>query len=99
LDGWVLISNNNGIAQLKKIRNFNWLVFWLGLFLGIIIGIFYLIDYAANHERIVTLALDRQGKLITNTGKYWVKTLILIFIVVIVMMLCIFAIMSQSLPQ
>lgn len=95
LDGWLLISNSNGIAQLRKTKNFNWLIFFIGSLFGLVFGILYLIDYAVNRERIITLALDKENKLITNRGSQILRAIILILIF-IVLILCVAVVVSQT---
>jgi hypothetical protein len=65
--GWVLISNSGGVAQLKKPKdNFSWGCFILGLILAIIVGIIYVIYYAVQKEEIMTLTTNEQGELVVR---------------------------------
>jgi len=85
--GWILISNSGGVAQLRKPKTFNWLVFIIGLLLILILGILYLIQYAVQKDEIVTLTTDAQGQLVTKTNKQ--STGVIIFTVVVVIIVCI----------
>jgi uncharacterized membrane protein YvbJ len=65
-DGWILISNSGGVAQLKKPKVFNWAIFILGIILLLIIAIIYLIAYAVEKDEIVTLTTDENCNLIED---------------------------------
>jgi len=64
--GWVLLSNQGGVAQLKKPKTFNWGAFLIGLLLFLIIGILYLISFMVSQEEIVTLTTSDAGNLVIN---------------------------------
>jgi hypothetical protein len=65
-DGWILISNSAGVAQLKKPKVFNWAIFILGIILLLIIAIIYLIAYAVEKDEIVTLTTDENCNLVED---------------------------------
>lgn len=48
-EGYVVISEGKTFITLKKRKKFNWWLFFL------LFGIFYLIYYAANSDKLVTL--------------------------------------------
>jgi uncharacterized membrane protein YgdD (TMEM256/DUF423 family) len=84
MSGWVLISNSNGVAQLKKTRSFNWLAFLGGLVLIVIGAIFYLIYYFVNKEKVITLTVDEDGSLRRSGGNNW-STLVLIVVLLLIL--------------
>jgi hypothetical protein len=94
--GWLLISNYNGIAQLKKNKHFNWLIFFIGLLLLGVLGILYLIDYAVNHEEVITLTTDENGNLKVSMKKSQLGLLLILLVIVI--LICVFIALQQNPP-
>lgn len=66
VNGWILLSNSGGVAQLKKPKSFNWGVFIIGILLLLVIAVIYLVAYAVQQEEIVTLTTDDSGNLLIN---------------------------------
>ena len=64
--GWILISNSGGVAQLKKPKSFNWAIFILGIIFLFVIAFIYLIAYAVEREEIITLTTDVDANLVVN---------------------------------
>jgi hypothetical protein len=64
--GWILLSNQNGSAQLRKPKEFKAGLFILGLILGVIFGILYLISYAVEKETTVLLSANENGDLLVD---------------------------------
>jgi len=87
MKGWILISNTNGVAQLKKVKHFNWLDFFV-LLLLFGLGLLYLVWYAVNHEKIITLTVDAEGKLKKKTDKHLTTTIALLVFIAITIVLC-----------
>src|SRR5271157_4943006 len=87
--GWILISNSGGVAQLRKPKTFNWLVFIVGLLLLLVLGILYLIQYAVTKEEVVTLTVDAQGNLVVKSNKQspWIAIILVVVIIVICVVL------------
>jgi uncharacterized membrane protein YvbJ len=65
-NGWILISNSGGVAQLKKPKSFNWALFIIGIILLLFIAVIYLISYAVEKDEILTLTTDNEANLVVN---------------------------------
>jgi hypothetical protein len=64
--GWILINNSGGVAQLRRPKSFNWLIFIIGILLLLVIAVIYLVAYAIQHEENITLSTDESGDLLIN---------------------------------
>jgi len=64
--GWLLISNSGGVAQLKRPKNFNWVIFILGIILLLVIAVIYFVAYEIEKDEILTLTTDGEANLIVN---------------------------------
>ena len=67
--GWVLVSQNQRMAQLKKPKVFNWMWFivWFvtGFMTAFVPLILFFISYAVKKEPVITIKLTRDGQIKT----------------------------------
>ncbi|HEX7620462.1 MAG TPA: zinc ribbon domain-containing protein [Anaerolineales bacterium] len=73
-DGWILINNSGGVAQLKMPKNFNWGLFILGFLMLFIVAIIYLLVYAIAKDEILTLTTDENCNIVENGNPILPKT-------------------------
>jgi hypothetical protein len=71
LDGWVLLSNSGGVAQMKRSKSFNWFIFIIGILLLFLIALIYVVIYAIDHEEIMTLTTNGNPNLLVNGIITW----------------------------
>jgi hypothetical protein len=105
-EGWILLSNNNGIAQLRKPKTFNSLVFLILLIFGFLfLGLLYLVDYAVRKEETVVLSTNEAGKIMVDgnlvTGSFTIKkrfpyALVIVGLILLVVVICVVVILVQS---
>lgn len=71
--GWVVMNQNEEMAQLQKPKKFNWglFIFWCAISFFIIggLGLLYLIYYAVKKDELVTLSVSEDGTLLINGFK------------------------------